>query len=217
MLFRSEAVDSPWVTRSSVALRSGIGASASGKVSAAERGTAHHAFLQWVDLARTESALDLRNEAHRIQTLDLMREEELAQLDFQALEAFWSSELGRLLREHRKSVHREIPFTARLGVVELRRLGMFGDGDGLQLSDDEFVVVQGQVDLVVLLENETWVIDFKTDAVGEESVMARAREYRTQMLIYAHAMQGIYRKPVTRRVLCFLSARRMIDLSAEMG
>ena len=73
----------------------------------------------------------------------------------------------------------------------------------------EFVVVQGVADLVVLGSEEIWLIDFKTDAVKEREVGAKVEEYRAQIELYARALSGIYRRPVRRRGLYFLAARRL--------
>ena len=42
------------------------------------------------------------------------------------------------------------------------------------LLQDEFVIVQGVADLVALLPEEIWLVDFKTDAIKREEVAARA-------------------------------------------
>ncbi|MBI1841968.1 MAG: UvrD-helicase domain-containing protein [Verrucomicrobia bacterium] len=209
----SDAAESAWVSRSDARPRPSTQRASSGAMSAAERGTAHHAFLQWLNLGRAESALDLRNEAHRLVAAGVLTEEEEEALDFRGLEAFWSSELGRAIRDRREKVHREASFTARVSVGDLRRIGALGiDSD---LADDEFVVVQGQMDLIVILDEELWLVDFKTDSVKDEEVAARAGDYRTQIAVYAHALQAIYHRPVTRRVLYFLAARQAMEQGAQ--
>jgi len=69
----------------------------------------------------------------------------------------------------------------------------------------EFVVVQGIADLVVLLDEEIWLLDFKTDDVKGTELQARAQEYEPQLRLYALALERIYQRPVTRRWLHFLS------------
>ena len=209
----SDAAESSWVSRVPALVRPPHARSGADELSAAERGTAHHAFQQWVNLARTESTLDLRNEANRLVALGVLTEEEIASLDFRGLEAFWSSQLGREIRSHQGRVHRETPFTARLTIADLRGIGAVGID--AELSSEEFVVVQGQVDLIVLLDAELWLIDFKTDKVEGDAVIDRANHYRTQMLIYAHALEAIYGRPVTRRVLYFIAAQQAVEASGE--
>ena len=64
-------------------------------------------------------------------------------------------------------------------------------------------------DLVLLGAEEIWLIDFKTDAVKALEVDAKVEEYRTQIALYARALEGIYHKPVTQRGLYFLAARQL--------
>lgn len=165
-----------------------------GKLSAADIGTAHHLFLQLVALEKTGTLLDLQNEAARLERERFLTAEQAAVLDFDALGDFWSSEIGRKILAERGRVHRELPFTARLGAEDLAglRLG-FRDRDGgssgatapavstgetpgdiggtpAPLGDGEFIVVQGVADLAVILEKEIWLLDFKTDALTRKEL-----------------------------------------------
>lgn len=207
-----EAASAGWLGKRFAVKTSGRPSTKAGspRLSAAERGSLHHAFFQWVDLARTESGLDLRNEGLRMVRDGLIGEDEFAHLDFRRLELFWQSPLGVQIRMDRDHVQRELPFTARLEVGELRTLGV--EGLETSLADDERVIVQGQIDLAVVKPEEIWLVDFKTDSVGESDVERRASEYRVQLGVYASALQGIYRRPVTRRCLHFLTP----GISVEM-
>lgn len=178
-------------------------------ISATERGTLHHLFLQWMDLARADSVLDLRNEGERLRRASVLSEEELRNIDFAALAAFWQSEVGIRIRQRRDQVQRELPFTTRLSAPDLRWLGVLPPEAAL--DDEEFVVVQGQVDLAVVLEKEIWLLDFKTDRISAEQTVQRAETYRTQIQIYALALERIFGRPVTARWLHFLAAGMTVD------
>lgn len=179
-------------------------------LSATERGTLHHLFLQWMDLDHADSLLDLQNEGERLCRSGVFTQEELRSIRFITLAAFWQSELGMRIRKTRDRVQRELPFTARLSTVDLRRLGVIQPD--LDLADEEFVVVQGQVDLAVVLDEEIWLLDFKTDAVAVEDVEARAKHYEVQIRIYALALEAIYQRPVTHRWLHFLTVDQTVSL-----
>jgi ATP-dependent helicase/nuclease subunit A len=73
---------------------------------------------------------------------------------------------------------------------------------------DEFVVVQGVADLVVLLPKEIWLLDFKTDDPFGNDLPARVKTYTPQLRLYALALEKIHARPVTRCWLHFLAARR---------
>lgn len=180
-------------------------------LSAAEVGTAHHTFMELVALDRTESELDLRNEAQRLRQAGALTAAEVAALDFVALARFWQSELGRRVRAQRTFVHRELPFTARLNAADLRAVNLAPAH--LDLPDDEFVVVQGVADLVVLQRKEIWLLDFKTDQVSANELAEKARLYEPQLKSYALALSRIYGRSVTGCWLCFLAAGETISIT----
>ena len=78
--------------------------------------------------------------------------------------------------------------------------------------EDEFVVVQGVVDLVVLLPEEIWLADFKTDEITANGLPEKKRLYAPQLKLYARALEKIYSRPVTERWLHFLPARKTVDM-----
>ena len=97
-----------------------------------------------------------------------------------------------------KFIQRELPFTARFGAAEFQGIDpQFAPPRG------EFVIVQGVVDLAVIAPKEIWILDFKTDAVKESDVEQKVTEYRSQLLLYARALERIYNRPVTKRWLHF--------------
>jgi ATP-dependent helicase/nuclease subunit A len=189
------------------------GPTAGDRLSAAEIGTAHHSFLQFVDLAQTTGEAALRTEATRMIEAGLLTEPEAAALDFAALAAFWQSETGALLRSVPPGcVNREMPFTARFSGPELQELIV--PGSGRDVVPDDFVVVQGVVDLAVLLPAEIWLLDFKTDRVAGDEVAARRAVYEPQLKLYAQALQRIYHKPATRCWLHFLAAQTTVAVQS---
>ena len=78
--------------------------------------------------------------------------------------------------------------------------------------ENEFVVVQGVADLVVLLPKEIWLVDFKTDQIRADELPEKARLYKPQLKLYARALTKIYSRPVTHGWLHFLSARRTVEI-----
>ena len=206
-----------------------------GELSAAQLGVAHHTFLQCVDVARTATALDLRNEAVRLVATGVLSEHDVAALDFAALLRFWESPVGQQVRAHASQVQREVPFTARFTMVELEAMGLMraetgssrreevpsehrtqsterGAGSQRLLTSSpteyEFVIVQGVADLVVFGECEIWLLDYKTDHFDEVELPVKVREYGPQLSLYAEALERIYEKKVTRTWLHFLALGR---------
>ena len=106
-------------------------------------------------------------------------------------------------------VERELAFTARFSPKELAKIhGGAGEGD----LENEIVVVQGVADLVVMLPQEIWLLDFKTDEVTEKSVAEKARHHEPQLKLYAKALGQIYRRPVTAAWLHFLALGKTVTV-----
>jgi ATP-dependent helicase/nuclease subunit A len=182
------------------------GRAKAGKLSAVERGTAHHTFLQLVSLKRAAGEPDLRSEAGRLLQMGALTAEEVTALDFDGLLAFCQSDLGRKIRDqHPQQVHRELPFTARMSCEDFDAVNL---SEGVNLPDDEFVVVQGYVDLAVIRPGEIWLVDFKTDEVSGRDLPAMVESYKPQLKLYALALGRIYHRPVTESWLHFLSLKK---------
>ena len=203
------------------------------KLSAADVGNAHHKFLQHVVLAQAGDAGGLRAEAERLQKERVLTTDETATLDLAALAQFWDSPVGKQIRAQAANVKRELEFSARFspteldgivhraerqsptrldgaGVIETRRVGdRRSDSSSLP---DEFVIVQGVADLVVLLPEEIWLLDFKTDDVTKSEVGAKQLFYAPQLQLYALALERIYNARVTHAWLHFLSCGETVSV-----
>ena len=77
------------------------------------------------------------------------------------------------------------------------------------------MVVQGIADLVVILENEIWLLDFKTDQIEQSELPDKVKTYAPQLKLYAKALARIYRKPVSAAWLHFLSTGETIKVQTE--
>jgi len=178
-----------------------------GGFSAEEIGDAHHRFLQWVSLERVTSRANLEAEAARLAAGGLITDAEASALNLAALEDFWASELGQRIRLHAREVRREWPFTVRMTSSDLTANGLQG-----VVPQEEFVVVQGVVDLAVVLPDEIWIVDFKTDQLTDAELPSRVQKYAPQLRLYGFALERICQKRITERWLHFLSLRRSISI-----
>jgi ATP-dependent helicase/nuclease subunit A len=186
-----------------------------GGLTATQVGLAHHAFLQHVELRATGTRAELMAEAERLRSRGVLTEREGEALVFEDLFRFWDSEVGRLVRRHAKEAQREVPFTARFTARELNDLTGPRATGGSQIiltsslaGEEDFVIVQGVVDLAVFCADEIWLLDYKTDRFGEVELAAKLREHSLQLRLYARALERIYQKTVTRRWLHFLALGR---------
>jgi len=179
------------------------------QLTAAAIGTSHHKFLQYCSLENTGSLKSLAAEAKHLEHKGILSAAEVAFLDLAAIAAFWASSEGKKILAQRKRVQRELPFTAKFSPKEVDAIIGAKTPPGLE---DEFVVVQGVADLVVLLTDEIWLVDFKTDEIKLRELAGRGHLYQPQLKLYAKALSRIYSRPVTNCWLHFLAARQTVNL-----
>ena len=226
--------DGGFLRRNSPAAREYSPSSAAGEaapvpLSAAEMGTAHHRFLEGLSLDRAPAIDGLIDEAERMVKAGWLTPDERRVLNFTALAAFWESDIGRQVRQHAEQVQRELPFTMRFSAADLAGLrALSGGGDRLardiepapagstggDLADD-FVVVQGIIDLAVVLPREIWLLDYKTDQVAGGRLDEKVKVYQPQLALYALALSRIYRRPVTRCWLFFIAVGKPVSVDVS--
>ena len=174
-------------------------------LNAAQRGTATHSFLQYVDFARAGSAESLRAEADRLCAEGRLDAAERAALDLAALAELFRSPLGERMRSAAE-LRREFRFQL------LRPAADYFPGAA---AEDE-ILMQGVVDCCfVEPDGSMTVVDYKTDRVTAEQVPARAAHYRGQLRAYAGALERIFGRSVRHCVLWFLHPGVEFEISRE--
>lgn len=184
---------------------------AASELPAREAGLAHHRFLELLSLDAVGSVEALEREADRIHQSGGLTPAERACLNLPALAAFWRSDLGEKVWRERASAHRELPFSCRFTPGELTALGAASPVP----FDQEFFIVQGVIDLAVILPAEVWLIDFKTDLVEPGELPERVAVYKLQMALYSAALEKIYGRPVTQQWLHFLYLGQSVPWAAR--
>ncbi len=169
-------------------------------LSAAERGTAMHLAMQYLDLNTAADEDGVRAQVAALAQRRLLTAEQAASLDIPALVRFLSSPLAERIRRARQ-VWREYRFALLVdgGIYDPAAAG-------------EEMLLQGVADCVFETENGLVVVDFKTDRVTGPELAQRAETYRPQLAAYAAALEKILEKPVTERILYFFTAGAEISL-----
>lgn len=163
-------------------------------LTAAQRGTATHAFLQFVDFARTGSEAELTAEADRLLAEGRLAPAERDALDLPAVARLFRSSLGQRMCAA-ADVRREFRF---------QLLCPAADYFPAAAPEDE-LLLQGVVDCCFTEpDGSLTVVDYKTDRVAASEVPARAAHYRGQLQAYARALETILGRPVRQSVLWFL-------------
>ena len=170
-------------------------------LTAAQKGTAQHLAMQFLDFDQTDSLDALRAEIERLRRKRFLTDEQAEAVKPEQLLAFFQSDIGRKLK-NAKELHREFKFSLLSDAAEYY---------GPALAGEE-VLLQGVIDCWFEDEDGITVLDFKTDRVNEKTVLARAEEYRPQVETYCTALQRMTGKPVRDRVLWFFALSRAVTL-----
>ena len=164
----------------------------------AERGTASHLLLQHLDFSGGAASA----QAAALVEKRLLTPEQAGAIDCRAIDRFLSSPLAAEIRAGR-NVRREYRFTLLTDASEYDARARAGDT----------VLLQGVVDCCFETDDGLTVVDFKTDRVRDaETLRERADAYRPQLRAYSDALRRVLEKPVTRRVLYFLSNGATVDV-----
>ena len=172
-------------------------------------GEVYHRFLELITPSPDFSLPVLDQERQRLVSNQTFKPLEANCLDLTCISRFWNSPLGLEILSHWTAVRRELPFTMRLRRTDLEGLNISLP----RLPEDDFIIVQGMVDLVVILPSELWVLDFKTDRGSPQELDSKTEHYRTQLNLYSVALSRIYNRPVTKVLLNFLHHNDTHDLT----
>ena len=172
-------------------------------LTAAEKGTALHAFLQHADLAA--AAADPEGEAKRQVEAKLLDEALYDKMDFAKLRQFFAGPLFARMQSAQR-ILREYEFiTAQPAArAAVDKAADYGTAQ---------VLVQGVADVILEFEDHLELVDYKTDRhkTPEQFVAA----YRPQLLLYAAAIRRRFAKPLTKMTLYSFSLGREIDVPPE--
>ncbi|HEY1174126.1 MAG TPA: helicase-exonuclease AddAB subunit AddA [Verrucomicrobiae bacterium] len=183
---------------------------AGSRLSGSEVGKAHHTFLQFVDLTQAGSLEGATEEVRRLVEMGVLKEDEAAALNVKSLADFWASKIGQSISARAQEVQREMPFTARFSTADLIQCGVAGVSPSLPA--EEFVIVQGTIDLAVISPKEIWLLDFKSDRVKLEEMPVKLTMYEPQLKLYALALERIYQRPVKHRWLHWLHLGKTVEV-----
>ena len=159
-------------------------------LSAAQRGTAMHLLMQYLDL----NGPDPEEQAASLTARHLLTPEQAASLDLAQVRRFLASPLAQRIRRA-EQVYREYRFSLLLPAALY---------DPAAEPEDE-LMLQGVVDCAFRTEQGLVIVDFKTDRIRPEEAPARAELYRPQLTAYSQALSRVLETPVAEMVLYFFA------------
>ena len=146
-------------------------------LTAAERGTALHAFMQLANYEAAEH--DVQAELARLENGQFISPEQAQVIDVKKVQTFFASELYARMKRAPK-VLREHAFLHAITAGQL-------DNTLPQQLKSERVYLQGIADLVFFEQDGYVIADYKTDAV--KTAQQLRERYATQLTLYADALE----------------------------
>ena len=155
-----------------------------GELSAAEKGTVTHRFMQYSDYAKASA--DLEAEIQRLTSLGYFTEKEAAAINVASVRVFFESDIySRLSRSG--NVLREKRFIVRFCDIDVDESlkAVYNDTDGM---------LQGIADCLFEEPDGYVLIDYKTDRVNTPEELVN--RYSEQLSLYKAAFDALLDKPI---------------------
>lgn len=162
-------------------------------LTAAQRGTALHLAMQYVDLKGDHSVDQMRQQLDQMEQDGYLTPLQRDAVQPERLTAFFDSWLGQELLSACE-VDREFKFSLLVPAETY-----FPNVEG------EEVLLQGVIDAWFDDGTGITVIDFKSDRIISGGEDAAAERHRSQIEAYSQALEQILNRPVKRKVLWFFS------------
>lgn len=156
-----------------------------GGMTAAEKGTAMHTFMQYCDYSNAKT--DLESEINRLKDNGYIMPEQAKSLDRKKLKSLFDGEFARRIFNSDK-IYREIKVSSFVPVNQI---------EDTQYSEP--VLIQGIADCVFEENGELVLVDYKTDRVKNEGELLDL--YKNQISFYKSAVEKTLKKPVKEAVL----------------
>lgn len=191
-----------------------------------ERGTAYHTVMQHLPFEREEAAEQTINDTlKRLVELQIMTQEQVAEMDVTRIADFMRSPLGDLLRRA-EWIKREMPFSYGLPALDAYpRLAPPTSGnssdelveEGSRFSRElagEMVLIQGIVDCLFSVDGRLYLLDYKSDRVLEHrgGISELSESYRFQLELYGDAVEQITGLSVDEKWLYFFDSGDAVKL-----
>lgn len=144
-------------------------------LTAAQRGTATHTFMQYADYNKAKESV--KNEIERLLENGFITKSEAKAINVKAVESFFASDFAKRILQS-EEVMREKKFTVRVPIDDIY--------PSLSEFSEESVVIQGIADCAFVENGKLIVVDYKTDNLEfEEQFILK---YKKQVEVYKKAL-----------------------------
>lgn len=166
----------------------------------AQKGTAIHLAMQYLDFGRTDDLEQIKDQLQEMEENRFLTSAQRKAVVPERLLNVFRGPLGALLRSADRVI-REFKFSILTEADQI-----------LPGAGTEPILLQGVTDCFLIKDSEMTVIDFKTDRIKPGEEEAAAHKYQPQLNAYSLALERIYGLPVKRRILYFFATESMIEL-----
>lgn len=162
---------------------------------AINEGILYHTIFQNIDL-NSKTKADVKNELERMREKEIITDDEFLSIEIDKIFNALQSEFIMKIKDYK--IYREIPFMLR------------EKGSKYDLGTDDFVIIQGQIDLLAVSDDKAIVVDFKNSRLTDAD---RLREtYKNQLMVYADAVKNIFADKEIERYIFSLKESNAIKV-----
>lgn len=171
----------------------------------AEKGTIMHTVMQHLPFTKRLDEAEIKAYIDTFVDREILTTEEAQVVDRKTIEKFYQTDIAQMII-NAPHIYREVPFSLSLPASEV-----YATWDN---DTEEQVLIQGVIDCLIPV-NDGWILlDYKTDAihgdVTDDVKEKLRRRYETQMELYKHAVESIWKQPITETYLYFFSKHVLI-------
>ena len=166
-----------------------------------DRGTVYHYVLEKIPVKYSMTGDEVQKELEKLVVCGKITEEEKAVVSVHKLARFYGSDTaGRMEKAQTEgNLYKEQPFVLGIPACEL-----------YSINSREPVLVQGIIDVFWEEDGELVLLDYKTDAGGDNLEEILIHRYQTQLEIYARALTKITGKKVKESLIYSFALQRVI-------
>ena len=172
------------------------------KLSASQKGSAMHLFLQKLDFKKNYTNKDIRDEIEKMVANQILTKMEAESISIEKVEKFLSSKLVEEMK-NAKEIYKETPFYMNLTARE-----------ALLENVDEKILIQGIIDLFyVKQDGDIVLVDYKTDYLknGEEDELVK--KHKLQLQLYKRAIEESVKKKVAKVYIYSVYLGKVIEVN----
>jgi ATP-dependent helicase/nuclease subunit A len=163
-------------------------------------GSVTHLVLSQIDLSKAITPESITRLINQLAAQGQIAQSLAQYIDIDSIIKFFKTDLGQMALDKNNTVFREWPFTFALPASQWTETEAHDTGRTTQ----DYIIIQGIIDLLVETPDGLVIVDFKTDDVPADKLTGRAELYRGQLDIYAQAAGAITGKKVCGKWLYFL-------------